>query len=122
MVVGEFELLKRDELTAPVRTSGRRVRVDVEPAGHRWLCLSCYGPVGQENASRSGNSQTLTFSGSQWFVCRAQPAWRPVELKAFRLQNRLSGALIRQTQNALCFAEVYLQLDLSSVDPNSKYL
>lgn len=45
VVVGEFELLKRDELAAPVRSGGWRVRMDVEPPGHGGLCLSRYRPV-----------------------------------------------------------------------------
>ncbi len=52
VVVGEFELLKRDELAAPVRPGGGRVRMDVEPPGHRGLCLPRYRPARQRKRSR----------------------------------------------------------------------
>lgn len=55
VIVGEFELLKRNELTAPVRSSGRGVRMDVQPAGHGGLCLSRDGPSGH-----AGDQETLT--------------------------------------------------------------
>lgn len=42
VVVGEFELLEGDKLAAPVRSRGRRVWVDVEPAGHSGLCFARY--------------------------------------------------------------------------------
>lgn len=45
VVVGEFEFLKRDELAAPVRPGGGRVRMDVEPPGHGGLCLPRYRPI-----------------------------------------------------------------------------
>lgn len=44
VIVGEFELLKGNKLAAPVRSSGRGVRMDVQPAGHGGLCLSRDGP------------------------------------------------------------------------------
>lgn len=69
VVVGEFELLKRDELAAPVRPGGGRVWMNVEPPGHRGLCLSRYRPKPQRRTcSRPQNGQTLTLSRSQWFV------------------------------------------------------
>lgn len=88
VVVGEFELLKGDELAAPMRPGGGRVRMDVEPPGHRGLCLPRYRPITE-------NGETLTISGSQWFVWRRR---RPV-LPPPAAED-LSGALIRQ--NAPC--------------------
>lgn len=55
VVVGEFKLLERDKLAAPVRTGGRRVRVDVEPPGHGGLGLPRHRPIhGRESATRQG--------------------------------------------------------------------
>lgn len=45
VVVGEFEFLERDKLAAPVRPCGGRVRMDVEPTGHRGLCLPRHRPL-----------------------------------------------------------------------------
>jgi len=64
VVVREFELLERDELAAPVSSDGGRVRVDVEPPGHRGLCLSRYRPLGRRRGQQIRNGQTLTRSGS----------------------------------------------------------
>lgn len=45
VVVGEFQLLERNELAAPVRTGSGRVWVHVEPSGHSGLCLSRHRPA-----------------------------------------------------------------------------
>ena len=45
VVVGEFELLERDKLAAPVRPGRGGVRMDVEPPGHGGLCLPRYRPT-----------------------------------------------------------------------------
>lgn len=57
VVVGEFELLERDELAAPVRAGGGRVRVDVEPPGHRGLCLPGHRPVTEEEEEEEAADQ-----------------------------------------------------------------
>lgn len=45
VVVGELQLLERNELAAPVRTGSGRVWVHVEPSGHSGLCLSRHRPA-----------------------------------------------------------------------------
>lgn len=60
VVVGEFELLEGHELTAPVRTGGWRVRMDVEPPGHRGLCLSRYRPVRPSKTQHNEKSDAVT--------------------------------------------------------------
>lgn len=60
VVVGEFELLEGDELTAPVRPGGGRVRMDVEPPGHRGLCLPRHRPKEPRNGSTSDRGRTGT--------------------------------------------------------------
>lgn len=45
MVVGELQLLERNELAAPVHAGSRRVWVHVEPPGHSGLCLSRHRPA-----------------------------------------------------------------------------
>lgn len=58
VVVGEFELLERNELAAPVRPGGRRVRMDVQPPGHGGLCFPRYRPIyGQGSAADEGRSR-----------------------------------------------------------------
>ena len=76
VVVGEFELLERDELAAPVRPGGRGVRVDVEPPGHRGLCLSRYRPLDREEAA----DQTRCIQGVT-VICLT--GWRPSLQKAY---------------------------------------
>lgn len=63
VVVGEFKLLKRNELAAPVRPGGGRVWVDVKPPGHRGLCLSRNRPIWPRKCSTSEGSLTLAPSG-----------------------------------------------------------
>lgn len=97
VVIGEFELLERHELAAPVRPGGRRVRVDVEPARHRGLCLPCYRPKRprwkntqkQINGEDQETIRQMTLSGSQWIVCsgRAQLRRRPACVRRRRLQK-----------------------------------
>lgn len=50
VVVGQLQLLEGDELPHPVRAGGRRVRVDVEPAGHGGLCLPGHRPGSQQHS------------------------------------------------------------------------
>lgn len=50
VVVGQFQLLEGDELPHPVRPSGGRVRVNVEPAGHGGLCLPGHRPELQQHS------------------------------------------------------------------------
>lgn len=45
VVVGELQLLERNELAAPVRAGSGRVWVHVEPTGHSGLCLSRHRPA-----------------------------------------------------------------------------
>lgn len=45
VVVGELQLLERNELAAPVSTGSGRVRVHIEPSGHSGLCLSRHRPA-----------------------------------------------------------------------------
>lgn len=70
VVVGEFKLLERDELAAPVRTGGGRVRVDVEPPGHGGLGLPRHRPIHsrevQHVRAQTHTSPRVILS----FVCR----------------------------------------------------
>lgn len=52
VVVGQLQLLEGDQLPHPVRAGGRRVRVDVEPAGHGWLSLPGHRPEEQGHSQR----------------------------------------------------------------------
>lgn len=59
VVVGELKLLKRDELAAPVRPGGGRVRVDVKPPRHRGLCLSRYRPIFKQGVRKWSDIDTV---------------------------------------------------------------
>lgn len=68
VVVGEFELLKRHKLAAPVRPGGGRVRVDVEPPGHGGLGLSSYRPIwakyaAHQKTARRADTPRVRLSG-----------------------------------------------------------
>lgn len=45
VVVGELQLLEGHELPHPVRSSGRRVRVHIQPARHGGFCLPSHHPA-----------------------------------------------------------------------------
>lgn len=115
VVVGEFEFLERDKLAAPVRPCGGRVRMDVEPTGHRGLCLPRYRPLWPKKRGGSENALTLTHTHtrSQWFSWCSRPALPPAA-------EGLVGSLIKQTM--FCWSlRRHPHLDLNSVNPNEPF-
>lgn len=62
VVIGQFELLERHQLSHPVSAGGRRVRMDVQSSRHRWFCFTCNRPEGKiQNTHLSFVSETNTF-------------------------------------------------------------
>lgn len=57
VVVGQFQLLEGDQLPHPVRPSGGRVRVNVEPPGHGGLGLPGHRPESPQHHSQTHISE-----------------------------------------------------------------
>ena len=62
VVVGQLQLLERDELPHPMGSGGGGVRVDVQPPGHRGLGLARHRPVQREHHDVTDlyNNSTMT--------------------------------------------------------------
>lgn len=56
MVVGQLQLLERDQLPHPVGPCGRRVWVDIKPPRHGWLSLPCDHPADKADSGRQLSS------------------------------------------------------------------